>query len=310
MDPTKDQQPALTRAIAIAKKFDASVDLFLTGYHKGLISNWFWNEKELENLKAEYLKSKRRWLDTYVKELQEQGIRVTSDIQWNKAVYKSIINKAKESNADLVIKSTHQHPKIQKILFSPNDWQLIKACPMPVLLVKEDVSRDYSQVMAAIDPTHSRGKPKGLDKVILDTATDIANRFEANSRVTHCFQAMNAELWQGLSINPVGSKNAIYSYDEYLKQFRSHISELFVNAISSYQFDERNQHLEAGDARDVLPRLTKSNDVDLLILGTTYKTGLLGNTAEAILDDINCDILTVKMDCAKSAEEEMEGCCL
>lgn len=58
------------------------------------------------------------------------------------------------------------------------------------------------------------------------------------------------------------------------------------------------QHLSQGLPEQVIPDFAKQLDAELVILGTIGRTGisaaLLGNTAEHVLDQINCDVLAIK----------------
>ena len=57
-------------------------------------------------------------------------------------------------------------------------------------------------------------------------------------------------------------------------------------------------HLIKGDPSTVIPRVAKSQKIDLIVMGTVCRTGLpgliIGNTAESILNQVNCSVLTVK----------------
>jgi nucleotide-binding universal stress UspA family protein len=57
-------------------------------------------------------------------------------------------------------------------------------------------------------------------------------------------------------------------------------------------------HLIKGFAGDVIPELVKEYQIDLVTMGTVGRTGipgfLMGNTAETILNRINCSVLAIK----------------
>jgi len=48
----------------------------------------------------------------------------------------------------------------------------------------------------------------------------------------------------------------------------------------------------------VIPGIVKSQEIDLLVMGTVCRTGIagffIGNTAEMILDEVDCSVLTLK----------------
>lgn len=52
-----------------------------------------------------------------------------------------------------------------------------------------------------------------------------------------------------------------------------------------------------GEAYDVIRRVVKREKTDLLVMGTVCRTGiagfLIGNTAENVLNGVDCSVLTV-----------------
>ena len=57
-------------------------------------------------------------------------------------------------------------------------------------------------------------------------------------------------------------------------------------------------HLLKGDATELVPRLTDRNKIKLIIMGTLCRTGVMGffigNTAEKVLQQVDCSVLALK----------------
>jgi nucleotide-binding universal stress UspA family protein len=57
-------------------------------------------------------------------------------------------------------------------------------------------------------------------------------------------------------------------------------------------------HFIKGDAANVIPQLAYEQHMELIVMGTVGRTGLpgliIGNTAEEILSQADCSVLTVK----------------
>jgi len=57
-------------------------------------------------------------------------------------------------------------------------------------------------------------------------------------------------------------------------------------------------HLIKGDAKHIVPTTARELDVDLIVMGTVARTGItgffMGNTAESILTQLDCSVLTVE----------------
>ena len=61
---------------------------------------------------------------------------------------------------------------------------------------------------------------------------------------------------------------------------------------------EHQIHLRKGEAASAIPELAREKQVDLIVMGTVCRTGIagffIGNTAERILQQVDCSVLTVK----------------
>ncbi len=77
----------------------------------------------------------------------------------------------------------------------------------------------------------------------------------------------------------------------------AHQSEL-DRLLGPHPHDKRTVHLIKGEAKEVIPDLAERLEVDRVVIGTVGRAGvpglLIGNTAEAILNSVDCSVLTLK----------------
>lgn len=301
LDPTRELQPALDRAIYLAKEFDAALTLFLVAYNRGLISNLFFNSEQLEAAKQGYLNSQKKWVDSYLSDAVNQGVKVDVDVVWAKPIYEAINKKAESGNYDLVIKSTHNHPTINKIFFSPNDWQLLKTCKKPLILAKENGVNSYQNIMAAIDPSNRHEHSEELDPRILTTARSFSELLKAKPHAIHCYDPIAFQMWtdigvgMGVGMGPADFSMGQDNYDQYIEQLKKDNQKTFEDAIAEVEFPSASLHLEEGYPEQILPSVIKKENIDLIVMGTSYHSGLIGSTVEKILDEVECDVLAVKV---------------
>lgn len=301
LDPNRDEQPALDRAIYLAKAYNAAVELLLVTYNRELITNLFFNSDKLEAAKQAYIDSRKRWVESYLNEYESTQIDLTYKVLWHKPLYEAVIARAKEINADLVIKSTHHHPFVNKVFFTPNDWQLLKSCPVPLILAKTSDSLTYRKIMAAVDLDDSSDKPKTLNSLIIKSSLELAETIDADCHVTHCYAPIAYQLWSdigvgmGIGIGPTDFSVGEENYNRYIKELEQGLDEGLANVVKPFQISDDKVHLIEGYPENLLPRLVDEFDIDLLSLGTVYHSGLVGSTAEKILDLVNCDILSVNV---------------
>ncbi len=294
MDPASDHQPALVQAIKIAKKTAATIELFVVAFNSDFVSHWNFNKEQLAGLQKEYVCSKLRWLETYVTEAEMQGIHTKLDVIWHPDFSSAVIAKAAKSKTSLVIKSTKQYSTMKKIFFTPSDWKLLEHCSVPLLLTKSLSDSSYDRVMAAVDPGKDNEKPEELDKKIMSAAVMMAELFDGHPHVCHCYQPIGIELWQGMS--SIGMDHSLVNgdFNDYSEAIKYHHQVAFEKLLSEYDFDKESSHLVAGSAEFELPELVKSNKVDLLVMGMANNGKFIGNLVEKLLDNVDCDILSLK----------------
>ncbi|KGJ86506.1 universal stress protein [Colwellia psychrerythraea] len=294
MDDNSDRQTALIQAINIAEKTSATIELFLVVYKNEFVSHWNFNQEQLDALQKEYIASKLRWLETYLPEVKALDIVVHFDVVWHADVSCAVLTKAAKVNASMVVKSTQKSSMINKMFFTPCDWQLLEHCPVPLLLTKNRDDDSYHKVMTAVDPEKTHNKVEKLDVNILQAGLVMAELFDAQVHVCHCYQPIGIELWQGMS--SVGMDHSLINGDfhEYSDAIKAHHQAAFSELLSNYTFDEQLTHLIAGSAEYEIPELVKSQQVDLLVMGMANNGKFIGNTVEKVLDNIDCDILSLK----------------
>jgi len=294
MDSCSDQQASLIQAINIAEKTSASIELFLVVYNSQCVSHWNLEQAQLDDLKKEYLASKVRWLSTYIPEIKALNIVVTIDVVWHADVSCAVLAKVDNTDVSMVIKSTKQDSIINKIFFTPSDWQLLEHCPVPLLLTKNIKEYSYQRIMAAVNPEETHNTVEKLDAKILQASLVMSELFDSQTHVCHCYQPIGVELWQGMS--SVGMDHSLVNgdFNDYSEAIKFHHKVAFDELLSGYTFDEQLTHLVAGIAECELPELVTEHQVDLLVMGMGNNGKFIGNTIEKILDNVECDILSIK----------------
>lgn len=294
MDSSSDHQAALVQAINIAEKTSASIELFLVAYNNHFVSHWNFNQAQLDALQKEYLASKVRWLETYLPEVKALDIVVNIDVVWHSDASCAVLAKVSSTDASMVIKSTQKDSTINKIFFTPSDWQLLEHCSVPLLLTKSMNEHSYHNIMAAVDPEKTNDKGEKVDSKILQAGEDMAELFDGQAHVCHCYQPIGIELWQGMSSVVMDHNLVKGNFNDYSEAIKNHHKAVFDELLSSFTFDEKLTHLVSGSAEYELPELVKEHQVDLLVMGMSNNGKFIGNTIEKILDNVECDILSIK----------------
>ncbi|MCF3992047.1 universal stress protein, partial [Pseudomonas aeruginosa] len=193
VDPSSDEQPALTRAQWIAEHSGASVELLLCDFNPALDGGLFFDNHSLQRARDLYLDERVTWLEQLSMPLQQAGIRTQVEAQWGKPLDRMVLQRVGETRPDLVLKSTRKHNLLRRLLLGNSDWQLIRHCPQPLWLVHHDAWRGQ-RLCAALDPLHASDKPAALDHRLIAAARQLEASLGLRADYLHTHAAMPRSL--------------------------------------------------------------------------------------------------------------------
>jgi universal stress protein E len=290
VDPTAKEQPAVAKAALLAPKFSARLDLFLCDTHAARNARLARHLRESPNTSPQPL---TMWLESIADPLRRQGLEVTTDVLTADPLHAALVERVKHTCADLVIKDTHQHSIAKRTLLTNTDWELIRNCPAPLLLVKPSPWAAVPKIGVAVDPNHEDDKPRLLDRCILQEARKFAQALGGEQHVIHGYipAAMLAAM---VAVPPVAVSASPEGLDEERKAKLADLTAL----VSEYQIPAQNIHLETGGVCEVLCRIARECHIDIMAMGAVSRRGLkrimIGSTAESVLEALPCDMLVVK----------------
>ena len=172
---------------------------------------------------------------------------------------------------------------------------LLRKCPCPVWVMKPTRRKRYRRIVAAVDPDALDSERDALNVTILDLATSLARLEGGRLSVVHVWSLPGETFYRSGRIGvPRKELEAMLAEAEEASQQR--VDEL----LGRYALDDvrHDTHLLKGEARDRIPELVRETKADLLVMGTVCRTGVpgffIGNTAENVLQHVDCSLLAVK----------------
>lgn len=282
LDLCKRNQARLT-VVDIAENLSREAELWLT-------------PEVLSELRSHELEVRQNHLKHFVEPIRQAGIQVKTNVLAG-TPFLLIIQEVLRYNHDLVIMTADGSGGLKVRLFGSTSMHLMRKCPCPVWVVKPGHSGRYQRILAAVDPASFDKQKSTLDIKILDLATSLARRQQAELHLVHAWF-----LPGELSLVSGRSQIQKSDVDKFLRiaenNHRDELNRLLVN----YNLQELTYkiHLIKGVPKDVIPSVAEENNVDLIVMGTVARTGVtgffIGNTAENVLNQVNCSVLTVKPD--------------
>lgn len=290
IDPAIAEQKSLDRAIELAEKSGASVTAFLCIYDFSYEMTTMLSADAREQVRHALLDDKAGWLKNIIDQYE---VKTTIDLYvrvvWHNRPYEAIIHEAMENCHDLIVKGTQDHDTLQSVIFTPTDWHLLRKAPVSVLLVKEHDWPQDGQILAAINVGSEDESHISLNQRITQSAKNMADLLHANVHLVNSYPGTPANvLMEVPDFDPT-------TYNESVKQ---HHRTCMHNHAREFGIGEGACHIHEGLPEDIIPEVAKDLDAELVIIGTIGRQGisaaLIGNTAEHVIDMLNCDVLALK----------------
>ena len=207
-----------------------------------------------------------------------------------------IVQEVLRSDHDLVVKAAETWPGVKATAtwFGSTDLHLLRKCPCPVWIVKPTGRPRYERIVAAVDTDPVGSGQDDLNRLIMDLATSFAMSEESELYVVHAWE-LRGDDWMAARVALSDTEIATVK-----KEVRSRHRVAFDHLLSRYNTHpvRMQSHLVEGRAGHVIPEQAMRHGAELIVMGTVARTGLpgliIGNTAENILNQVDCDVLTVK----------------
>lgn len=291
IDPNMEAQPALYRAAEVARLQDsATIKVFMSIYDFSYEITSILSVEERDEMREGVVAQRRAWLESLIQPYLNEGLDMTLKVVWHSRPSESILNEVNQHGHDLVIKSAHQHSLLESFIFTPLDWQLIRKCHLPVLLVKEHDWPADGNIVVALNFS-SEPEQDSLNQKLFKEANHVAKLVKANVHLVNAVPAPTVNI----ALEVPGFTPEIYN-EAILLHHQSMMNEF----AQEHHVPSAQTHVIEGLPEDVLPEIAEQLDAELILLGSLGRTGwsaaLIGNTAEQVVDSLHCDLLVLKPD--------------
>ncbi len=271
----------------------------------------------LEDLPAEYSRNiinvsmaelRRSIIDNLSLQLEKLVAPARKNIQVKTGVlmgqpFLELIREVLREKVDLVIKTAEQGG-IADRFFGSADLHLLRKCPCPVLLMKSTKRGRFHKILTAVDfePFENKPAEDALNRQILKMSTSLALSELCELHIIHVWYPYG----EG-SLRAGFAQESESKVDAYVDEVRTEHKKLLEKLLT--EFDNKagveavdylkpKVHLIKGIAKNVIPEVVKEFQIDLVMMGTVGRTGIpgfiMGNTAETILNQIDCSVFAIK----------------
>lgn len=241
--------------------------------------------------KEEQAKAKRRLLDERelvvrerIDQHQREGQKVSLKVVWKKDIANWIINACKDGRYIAVVKTGSN---TDSLVHTSTDWQLLRECPAPVLIVAARKWHRTRPVLVTLDLGTKVAQKRDLNHKVLRTARELADAL-----------GVELEIISAIEIPTLLSDLDLVDPVAYTKKSREEMEPHIRELAESNDLPVKAFHVKRGPVEKVITSRAAKVRAQIVVMGTVGRKGvkarLLGNTAEKVLHHMKTDVLAIK----------------
>lgn len=287
---TSDTKTAVMRAFEIASENGAAVTLMDVVKPLPTAIGMMTDVASPDELERLLVDDRRQKLMKLSSEFAPEGLSVEAYVKCGDPA-QEITKRVLTAGHDLVLK-TADGVSTSGRLFGSIARSLLRICPCPVWMLKQQVHGAFDQVLAAIDVDADDETHKNLNSEILELAYSISQRDNAKLHIV--------SVWDMWMEDALRRRAGDAEVDAALANREAAVRRE-LDIILQTPFADASEieiHLQRGNAATNILGVAQQIQADLIVMGTVCRTGvagfLIGNTAESLLSEIKCSVLAVK----------------
>lgn len=290
-DINHDEQPALARAVQLAaqSRSPSQITFFMSIYDFSYDMTSMLSIDERDAMRKGVIYQREKWMQKVAEPYLDSSIEFCVKVVWHNRPYEAIIAEVFSGEHDILIKGTRKHDVLESVLFTPTDWHLLRKCPTPVLLVKNADWPENANIIASVHVGSEVEAHLELNDIMVEQLLCLTSRLHATPYLVNAYPVTPANITIELpEFDPTTYTDAV----------RGHHLTAMKALRQKHGLDEEQTIVQQGLPEEVIPAAAEKLNAGMVILGTTGRTGLsavfIGNTAEQVIDKINCDVLALK----------------
>ncbi len=214
--------------------------------------------------------------------IESEGIKTGEPILEFGSFYEKISKTADNINANIIIIGSAEKLKGDVFKLGVTAEKIIRKSDKPVWVIKEDIPLTVKNILCPVD--FSRHSKRALKNAIT-----IARRFNAKLIIFNVAKDVSAVPLK-LNFNLDKENERVMS--THVKMLDSFLKDFNLTDLN------RRKEIRKGDpATEILKAISKYK-IDLLIMGSTGKSGLskmiMGSVTEKVIREVRCSFITLK----------------
>ncbi len=289
LDPHEEDQPALVRAAYLAETTGASLHLFMCAYDTAVGIATFLTGGQKKSFVQTVINGSEVMVERLAEDYLQKGLSISHEVVWERHPVEAILAQCDKHDFDLVMKRARHHTRADN-MFNHMDWNLMRYCPCPVMLVKDGLWDEVGQVLAAVDAAPETELHERLNETVLDRSKFLADVLDFELHLVSAYPAPPVFV-------PVST--AVQTNVNYRSKMSQMVEQNLAAMADKYGVVMERVHAIEGPVDWVIPHVAEELVAEFVVMGNVSREGKaglsIGSTAESTLDSINTNVMMVKV---------------
>ncbi|TYG33403.1 universal stress protein UspE [Lonepinella koalarum] len=295
LNPENEKQYSLARAVRLVKEqkseFPVNITVFLPVYDLSYEMSALLSSEEREEMHRTVVEQRQKDVQPYLDKYTDPMIIFHSRVVWSSNESEAIVAEIENNHYDLVIKYTKEEESLTSLFITPMDWQLLRKCPTPLLMVRDGDWKHQRRILVAVNVSSGDKEYHDIfNQELVSLSMDLADQLGRG----------NVHLVSAYPPTPMNMAIDLPEFhsSEYINGVRGQYLINMKALRQRFGISEDHTHVYEGFPEEVIPQVAEKIEAELVILGTVGRTGLsaalLGNTAEHVISKLKCNLLAIK----------------
>jgi universal stress protein E len=272
LDRSTSDHALVTKAGRLARRLGARLELFLCDAEHAYELKHDYEPSHNDAVRQNCVAQAVEYLSGLRSAAGLPGILTSISAACESPLYEGIVHKVIESRPDMVLKNASGVHFPARAAFDPNDWQLMRKCPVTLLLTRGRDWHAHPRFAAAVDV--SAEETAGLAHGIIETSAMLSAAHGSDTDV-------------------------LYSeYDTVAGPTKAAHAQALRQLAGDCQINVDGVRIFEGDPERTLPAALLAGHYDVLTMGAlTHRPGvttLVGTLTSKLVDAADCDFILVK----------------
>jgi len=278
----KDKCFATPRGLQLAAKLGQDIDVVAFTYAP--LRRLKVSATEEADIRTRLLEEREHDVQARIDKYKQPDQNVTLKVVWEKNIDRWITRQCAGDKYTGVVKTGNRS---ESLVHTSTDWQLLRECPAPLLLVAEKKWHRAKPVLVTLDLSSEVATKRKLNDKTLGIAKGLAAAL-----------GVELEIITAIEIPTLLSDLDLVDPATYAREAKEAMKPQIRKLAAAHDIPEKAFHCKRGPVEKVITSQAAKVRAQVVVMGTVARKGvkarLLGNTAEKVLRHMKTDVLAIK----------------